>query len=152
MILCTVEIFNINLIIFFYKFQASLTPHQRALINELMSEAASAINDVIHRPQMVETCVNTDLTVPPNTPSASSSTGTTFEFPANNDVTEVQISSTSSEDEDSGTPRSARPVRKRRRPVSFRKHRVAPKKVSSDADDEDTDKQNDHEENQRVSY
>ena len=120
-----------------------------------MSEAASAINDVIHRPQMVETCVNTDLTVPPNTPSAtSSSIGTTFEFPATNDVTEVQVSSTSSssEDEDSGTPRSARPVRKRRRPVSFRKHRVAPKKVSSDADDEDTDKQNDHEENQRVSY
>ena len=133
-----------------------MTPHQRALINELMSEAASAINDVIHRPQMVETCVNTDLTVPPNTPSASSSgsTGTTFEFPATNDVNEVQVSSTSSssEDEDSGTPRSARPVRKRRRPVSFRKHRVAPKKVSSDADDEDTDKQNDHEENQRVSY
>ena len=115
-----------------------LTPHQRTLINELITEASSAIQDVIRQPQMTSTCVNTDLTVPPNTPSAATTSVTSFEFPETEDNT-----SSSSSDEGEGqeaTPRS-RPARKmkRRRPPSFKnKHRVAPKKVTSDleADDE----------------
>ena len=124
----------------FLKLQVPLTPHQRALINELITEASSAINDVIRQPQMTSTCVNTDLTVPPNTPSAAATSVTSFEFPETEDHI---TSSSSSSDEGEGqeaTPRS-RPARKmkRRRPPSFKnKHRVAPKKVTSDleADDE----------------
>ena len=105
----------------------TLSQHQRQIIGQLMTEAAEAIQEVIRSPQTSEVCVNTDLTVPPNSPN----TQQTFEFPA----TETETSTSEEEDQ-----RPPRPQRKRRRPPSFKKHRVSPKKVvQDDADDEATD-------------
>ena len=114
---------------------STLSLEQRAMIGELMSEAAQAINDVIrNKPPTASICVNTDLSVPPNTPSSSSNSSTIFEFP---EATLQNILTSSSEDEAVSTPQ--RPQRKRRRPPSFKKqHRVVPKK-SVDADDEESD-------------
>ena len=130
-----------------------LSRQQRAVIGQLMSEAAEAINDIIRQPattpQTASICVNTDLSVPPNTPILTGSTS--FEFPepsessnietGNNTITQSLASSTSSEDESETdlTSSPSRPIRKRRRPPSFKKqHRVAPKKNISEADDEAT--------------
>ena len=123
-----------------------LSRQQRAVIGQLMSEAAEAINDIIRQPETASICAQTDLSVPPNTPIITS---TTFDFPENpelhqdttseSNITISQVlSSSSSEDEGSDlTP--SRPVRKRRRPPSFKKqHRVVPKKNLSEADDEAT--------------
>lgn len=113
----------------------TLNRQQRAVIGQLMTEAAEAIHDIIRQPpQTAEISINTDLTVPPNTPN--SSTMTTFEFP--DEVPEVQTSSTDDETE------VGKVQRKRKRPSSFKKqhHRVVPKKVLTfceDADDEASD-------------
>ena len=113
-----------------------------------MSEAASAINDVIRQPQMTSTCIQTDLTVPPNTPSSTNSNITShFDFPEPpQEFQNSSSSSSSSSDEESEQNRSpiaaSRPAKKRRRPPSFKKnHRVPPKKTISEADDEDSDKE-----------
>ena len=133
-----------------------LSRQQRAVIGQLMSEAAEAINDIIRQPattpQTASICVNTDLSVPPNTPILTGSTS--FEFPEPSEEssniettiveTSLNLSSSSSEDESSETTdlttsTPSRPIRKRRRPPSFKKqHRVVPKKNISEADDEDT--------------
>ncbi len=114
-----------------------LTPAQNQVIGEIMSVAAEAINEVVRRPalpQMTSISINTDLTVPPNSPSYESS-NTTFEFP-----TEINGPQglTSSSEEDGSEVRQPRKPRKlkRKRPLSFKKHRVVPKKADIDADDE----------------
>ena len=132
------------LIFLYFKLQVTLTPHQRALINELMTEAASAINDVVRQPQMTSTCIQTDLTVPPNTPSSTSNnTTTSFDFPDPPQESSSTSSSSSDDESENRSPMAAasRPAKKlkRRRPPSFKKHRVAPKKTISEADDEDSD-------------
>ena len=57
-----------------------LSRQQRAVIGQLMSEAAEAINDIIRQPETASICAQTDLSVPPNTPIITS---TTFDFPEN---------------------------------------------------------------------
>ena len=108
-----------------------------------MTEAASAINDVIRQPQMTSTCIQTDLTVPPNTPSSTNSNITSFDFPDPPQESSTTISSSSEDEENTRSPMASaasRPAnKKRRRPPSFKKHRVAPKKTISEADDEDSD-------------
>ena len=120
-----------------------LSRQQRAVIGQLMSEAAEAINDIIRQPtpETASICVNTDLSVPPNTPILTS---TTFDFPESpsevfpSNQQEGSVSTSEDESDLSPSPIS-RPVRKRRRPPSFKKqHRVVPKKNSSEADDEAT--------------
>ena len=126
-----------------------LSRQQRAVIGQLMSEAAEAINDIIRQPapETASICAQTDLSVPPNTPTIV--TATTFDFPENPEhksddyseskitISQVFSSSSSSDDESNSTP--SRPLRKRRRPPSFKKqHRVVPKKNLSDADDDAT--------------
>lgn len=117
----------------------TLTSHQRAVIGELMSEAAQAIKDVLRQPQTASICINTDLTVPPNTPASASSTA--FEFPDPPSMT------SSSSDEEGATPKRPQRKLKRKRAQSFKKHRVAPKKqTSEEADDEATDNEDNLEE------
>jgi hypothetical protein len=121
---------------------ASLTGDQRAIIAAVMSEAAKAIQDVIRQPPTASVSINTDLTVPPNSPdystaSAASPASTAFDFPA--------PASNLSSSEDDETPRRPRTQRKRRRLPSFKSHRVAPKTKcqttfeAAEADDEDSD-------------
>ena len=125
-----------------------LSRQQRAVIGQLMSEAAEAINDIIRQPETASICAQTDLSVPPNTPIITS---TTFDFPENPDqllqetttsesnITISQVLSSSSSEDEGSDSTPSRPVRKRRRPPSFKKqHRVVPKKNLSEADDEAT--------------
>ena len=123
-----------------------LSRQQRAVIGQLMSEAAEAINDIIRQPETASICAQTDLSVPPNTPIITS---TTFDFPENpellqettseSNITISQVLSSSSSEDEGSDSTPSRPVRKRRRPPSFKKqHRVVPKKNLSEADDEAT--------------
>ena len=106
-----------------------------------MSEAAQAIKDVLRQPQATANiCINTDLTVPPNTPA----TCTSFEFP---DPPSMPSSSSSDENESGATPKRPQRKLKRKRAQSFKKHRVAPKKTTSEeADDEASDNEDNLEE------
>ena len=102
----------------------NLNPNQRSIISELMNEAASAIVDVIRQPEIRSVSINTDLTVPPNTPN----TDMTFEFP------DVPYSS---EDSDFENVQAEKMLKKRKRIPSFKKPRVLRKKLFVEsADDE----------------
>ena len=102
----------------------NLNINQRSIISELMNEAASAIVDVIRQPEIRSVSINTDLSVPPNTPN----TDTHFVFP---DVP----CTTSEESESDEIP--AKIHKKRKRIPSFKKPRVLRKKLFCEsADDE----------------
>ena len=104
----------------------NLNPSQRSIISDLMNEAASAIVDVIRQPEIRSVSINTDLSVPPNTPN----TDTTFEFP------EVPYTS---EDSDFENIQTEKMLKKRKRIPSFKKPRVLRKKLlfqDFSADDE----------------
>ena len=105
----------------------NLNPNQRSIISELMNEAASAIVDVIRQPEIRSVSINTDLTVPPNTPN----TDQTFEFP------DVQVYT--SEDSDFENVQAEKMLKKRKRIPSFKRPRVLRKKLlfkQESADDE----------------
>ena len=111
----------------------NLNPNQRSIISELMNEAASAIVDVIRQPEIRSVSINTDLTVPPNTPN----TDMTFEFP------DVPYSS---EDSDFENVQAEKMLKKRKRIPSFKKPRVLRKKLFVESADDEASSTDDQEE------
>jgi len=105
----------------------NLNPNQRSIISELMNEAASAIVDVIRQPESRSVSINTDLSVPPNTPN----TDQTFEFP--------DVQPYSSEDSDFENVQAEKMLKKRKRIPSFKKPRVLRKKLLFCAKQESAD-------------